>query len=228
MKQKNIFVPTKDADCWKELLADKNKQWKLGFSAMSTAISWEKSKNIPAEIQSVLTENPKFKDLELLLAIPEYKVDLPGGTKPSQNDILAVFTTKEFLTVMVVEGKAEENFDKTIIKWKESTSPNGVEKRLKFILDKIGVIDENIDALRYQLFHRLASSVIMAEKFHAKNAIMIIQSFTENPKKNHFEDYVSFIKQFNISVVEKCKLYKLKEIDGVSIFAAWIYSECEK
>jgi hypothetical protein len=227
MKQKNIFVPTKDADSWKELLADKDKHWKLGFSAMSTAISWEKSKSIPPEIHSVISTNPKFKDLELLLVLPEYKVDLPGGTKPSQNDILAVFTTKESLTVMVVEGKAEENFDKTIKKWKESTSLNGVEKRLKFILEKIGIVDKNLDSLRYQLFHRLASSVIMAEKFHAKNAIMIIQSFTENPKKNHFEDYVNFIKQFNISSVEKSKLYKLTELDGINIFAAWVYSKCE-
>jgi len=227
MKQKNIFVPTKDFECWRELLADKNKHWKVGYSAMSTAMSWEKSKDIPAEIRNVLAENPDFKDLELLLAIPEYKVDLPGGTKPSQNDILAVFTNKQSLAVMVVEGKASENFDKTIFKWKQSTSASGVEKRLSFILDKIGIKDDKIDALRYQLFHRLASSVIMAEKFHAKNAIMIIQSFTENDKENHFVDYANFIQRFNISNVEKSKLYKLDHVEGINIFAAWIQSNCE-
>ena len=94
MKQKKILIPTTDFESWKGFLADKNKHWKVGYSAMSTAISWEKSGDLPLEIRKVISEDAKFKEIELLLAIPEYKVDLPGGNKPSQNDIFAVCTTK--------------------------------------------------------------------------------------------------------------------------------------
>lgn len=228
MKQKKIFVPTKDAESWRDLLADRNKHWQKGFSAMATALSWENAENIPLEIHNVISENSDFKELELLLVLPEYKVDLPGGTRPSQNDVLAVFTTKKSLTVMTVEGKAKEDFAKLVSEWKETTSDIGVEKRLGFILKKIGIKDKNIDSLRYQLFHRLASAVIVAEKFHAKNAIMIIQSFNDNNKENHFDDYVNFIKLYNFSSIEKSKLYKLTELNGINVFSAWVYSECEK
>lgn len=228
MRQKKIFIPTKDAESWRDLLADKDKHWRKGFSAMATALSWEKAENIPPEIQSVISENSDFNDLELLLVLPEYKVDLPGGTRPSQNDVLAVFTTKKSLTVMTVEGKTKEDFDDTIIKWKEKRSDIGIEKRLGFILEKIGIKDKNIDSLRYQLFHRLASAVIVAEKFHAKNAIMIIQSFNNNNDENHFNDFVNFTKLYGISSIEKSKLYKLTDLNGINVFAAWVYSECEK
>lgn len=225
MKQKKIFTPTKDAESWRDLLADKDKHWKIGYSAMSTALSWEGSESIPKEVYNVISENPDFKDLELLLVLPEYKVELPGGKRPSQNDVLAVFSTKKSLSVMTVEGKAKEDFDKTIIKWKEKTSDVGVKERLGFILEKIGIKDENIDSLRYQLFHRLASAVIVAEKFHAKNALMIIQSFNDNDKENHFDDYDNFIRLYHDSPIEKSKLYKLVELNGINVFSAWIYSE---
>jgi len=195
-KQNKIFIPTKNAESWRDFLADKDKHWKAGFSAMSTAYSWEESEGIPTEIVDVLTQHSDFNGLDLLISIPEYKVPLPGGNRPSQNDILAVFTTEKALSVMTVEGKAKENFDDILSIWKARTSESGVEKRLGYILKKIGIKDENIDSLRYQLFHRLASAVVMAEKFHAKNAIMIVQSFNHKDKENHFNDFSNFIKLY--------------------------------
>jgi len=193
MLKNKIFIPTKDAECWSDFLVDKNKQWQKGFSAMETALSWEKADGLPPEIKKILSQEAEFKGAELLLAIPEYKVSLPGGSSPSQNDVFAVLTSKKSLSVMTVEGKAKEDFDKTIDSWKNSVSKTGVEKRLGFLIETIGIKDKDIDSLRYQLFHRLASSVIMAEKFHAKNAIMIIQSFNDNNKENHFDDFAKFI-----------------------------------
>lgn len=227
MLKNKIFIPTKDAECWSDFLVDKNKQWQKGFSAMETALSWEKADGLPTEIKKMLSQEAEFKGGELLLAIPEYKVSLPGGSSPSQNDVFAVITSKKSLTVMTVEGKAKEDFDKTIIDWKKSTSEKGVKKRLGFLLEKIGIQNKEIESLRYQLFHRLASAVIMAEKFHAKNAMMIIQSFNNNNKENHFDDFVKFIELYGITTVEKSKLYKLTNINGIDVFAGWVYSECQ-
>jgi hypothetical protein len=228
MNQNKIYIPTKDADSWKEFLADKTKHWQKGYSAMETALSWEKAKDIPKEIRKTLATNPNFQNLELLLALPEYKVSLPGGNKSSQNDILALFRTENALSVMTVEGKAKEDFDSTIIDWKKNSSQKAEIERLGFLIDKIGIKGKEIDNLRYQLFHRLASAVIMAEKFHAKNAIMIIQSFNDNNKANHFDDFAKFLELYEISSVEKSKLYKLTEIKGIEVFAGWVYSDCHE
>ena len=168
MSQNKIFIPTKDANCWQNLLADKDKHWKKGYSAMETALSWEKGKGISKEIKQMLDAHANFEVLELLLALPEYKVQLLDGNRPSQNDVLALFRTENALSILTVEGKSKEEFDSTIVEWKNRTSKKGIEKRLGFVIEKIGVKDIEIDSLRYQLLHRLASAVLMAEKFHAK------------------------------------------------------------
>ena len=205
-KQKKILVPTENFETWRNFLEDKDLHWKEGYSAMSIALSWESSDGIPKEIHDVLSKVSEFKEIELLIAIPEFKVPLKGGNRPSQNDVLAVFSSKTSLSVMTIEGKAKENFDKTIYTWRMKTSESGVKERLSFILSKIGLLDEKIDHLRYQLFHRLASAVIMAEKFHAKNAIMIVQSFNDNNTENHFNDFSDFVKLYHHDSAEKEKL----------------------
>ena len=228
MLKNKIYIPTKDADSWREFLADKDKHWKKGFSAMETALSWEQANGLPKEITKILSQDPKFDTAELLLALPEYKVSLPGGSSASQNDVLAVLRTKESLSVMTVEGKVKEDFDKKIVDWKNRTSEKGVTVRLGFLIDTLGIKDKEIDSLRYQLFHRLASAIITAEKFHAKNAIMMIQSFNNNDKTNHFDDYAQFIALYGIENAEKSKLYKLSDIDGIAVYAGWVCSECQK
>ncbi|MFN4199211.1 MAG: DUF6946 family protein [Flavobacterium sp.] len=224
---KKIYIPTENADSWISFLASKDKQWKSGFSAMETALSWETAKGkMPKEIEQLFLEDSNFEDLELILALPEYKVDIPGGSSASQNDVLAIFRTKNALSVMTIEGKAKEDFDKKIINWKESRSDRGVQERLGFLIEKIGITTNEIDHLRYQLFHRLASAIIMAEKFHAKNAIMVIQSFEDDNKKNHFEDFQQFLACYNINSVEKSNLYKLNTgFENIAVYAGWVQSE---
>jgi hypothetical protein len=41
MKQKRILVPTQSAQDWKRLLAEPEKHWKPGYSAILMAQSWE-------------------------------------------------------------------------------------------------------------------------------------------------------------------------------------------
>lgn len=223
---KKIFIPTKDANSWKPLVASK-KHWKEGRSAMSIALSWEKRKDIPTEIKKVLSKNKKFKGIELLAAFPEYSVSLKGRGGSSQNDVFAVFTNPNGLSVMTVEGKANEGFDKTVAKWKtdEYDENENKNRRLDYILRMIGLEDNNIDNLRYQLFHRLASAVIMAEKYHAKNSIMIIQSFNDNDSENKFSDFADFLQLYGIEKAEKNKLYSLTSINEIELLAGWVYTD---
>lgn len=222
MKQKNILIPTTNAESWKIFLASQT-HWKTDYSAKSAAESWERVKGLPKEIKTAFNKHDNFKDSEMLLAIPEFKVPLPGGSRPSQNDLLVVTSNENGLTVITVEAKVDEGFDKTISEWKKNLSV-GKENRLKYLLSTINFQSKEVDNLRYQLFHRLASSVIMAKKFHANNALMIIQSFQENDDKNHFKDYQEFISTYNVEPLKEC-IQKITSVGEIDVYALWVFSK---
>ncbi|MEI8282604.1 MAG: hypothetical protein WCG75_09390, partial [Armatimonadota bacterium] len=151
------------------------------------------------------------------------------------------------LISMMVEGKAREDFDATLGDWKKRTSIGGVSARLGEIMENIGLaapvrkelgirilIDEikpyistSIpipDAIRYQLLHRAASAVIEAKRFHAKYAVLLIQSFEKDDAKNHYDDFVKFVGLFKRDAA-KDKLIELSRPDGRPLYAAWIHSK---
>ena len=75
---------------------------------MLTAQAWENADGLPSEIMAAFNAAPDdyFGNLELVLAIPEYKISLQGGARPSQSDIFALLTSGKGLISMTVEGKA--------------------------------------------------------------------------------------------------------------------------
>ena len=74
---------------WQKLLADPVKHWKTGFSARTLAYSWEAEDGFPYEVRVPFTQSaePLLANLAPVLAVPEFKVPLPGGVRASQNDI---------------------------------------------------------------------------------------------------------------------------------------------
>jgi hypothetical protein len=225
MRQKRILVPTQSTDDWKRLLADSNKHWKPGYSAMLMAEIWENASGLPPEIASVFnaSKDGYFKDLQLALAIPEYKVPLEGGNKPSQNDVFALLSSEKGLTAITVEGKVREDFGPTLAQWRSKVSEEGYRTRLYHIISKTGLKHLIPEHIRYQLFHRTASAVIEAKRFHCGAAAMIVQSFTDLDSENHFEDYVQFVQLYGLTPV-KGSLVFLANIDGIRLYSAWVYT----
>ena len=165
---------------------------------MSTAFSWEKANGIPNEISSLFSdaEDLSLRDAELNIAIPEYKVRLGGSSRPSQNDVFAILSCTGGLIATMVEGKARENFDETLLKWKKRTSPQGAKVRLADIAMHIGLTSQIPDHIRYQLLHRMASAVIEANRFHAPYAAMVVQSFVADDSENHYNDFCEFLRLY--------------------------------
>lgn len=226
MKQKRILIPSEGPQSWKRLLAEPEKHWQPGFSAMSTAHSWENADGVPKEIASLFAhaEEPAIRDASLAFAIPEYKVELAGGTRPSQNDVFAVLTSSGGLITVMVEGKAKENFDALLGDWKKRTSPQGVKARLADIAEHIGLSPQIPDAIRYQLLHRAASAAIEAKRFHAPFAAMIVQSFASDDKENHYDDFCAFLRLYG-KTATKDRLIELTASKGCRLFAAWVQSK---
>lgn len=180
----NILVPTTGANDWKRFLADPEKQWKRGYSAMAAALSWEAADALPPEIDALLGGS-----VELMLAIPEHKVALPGGGRASQCDVFALARADDATIAMAVEAKVNEPFGPTIADWMLGASKGKIE-RLGFICALLGVASPPPETLRYQLFHRTAAAVLEAERFKTDRAAMIVQSFSQDHR--WFEDFAAF------------------------------------
>src|SRR2546427_6672588 len=175
-----ILAFTSGPDDWQTLLADRKKHWKTGYSARTLAHCWEAVEGFPPEVADALqhTNEDSLRNLTPILAIPEFKVPLPGGVRPSQNDLFVLARSAKGPVSIMVEGKVSESFGPTLGEWR-SEATQGKEQRLQFLLRTLGLIEEPADSIRYQLLHRAASAVITGEQFRAAAAVMLVHSFSE-------------------------------------------------
>ncbi|HZK68016.1 MAG TPA: hypothetical protein VFC36_00310 [Paludibacter sp.] len=213
-----FFIPSSGPESWKDFLASK-KHWKKGYSAKTMAYCWEDSNGFPKNFNDIFLG--VGLDLEMILALPEYKVYLDTKKAPSQNDLFVLSRDSQGLATIMVEGKVSESFGKTVKAWQ--TTPTKLE-RMNFLISKLEINGtvKDYHSLRYQLFHRTVSAILVADQFHAKKAIMIVHSFSQTNER--FDDYSNFIKILNPDIVPKvneisfCK--KLK--GGIDLYVGWI------
>jgi hypothetical protein len=189
---KRIFVPTVSGSDWQRLLGKPELHWKSGRSAMSAAACWEESEpQLPREISDVLeaSGNESLASLELLVAIPEWEVDLPGGDRPSQTDVLAITRNELGLVILGVEAKVDEEFGPTLGKQRTNASEGQLE-RISYLERELGCAESLDDSIRYQLLHRTVSAILTARAFHASTAVMLVHSFS--PDSRWREDFEAF------------------------------------
>ena len=76
-----ILTFTSGPKDWRALLADPKKYWRTGYSAKTLAYCWEAAEGFPSEVANALqrTDEPLLGELAPVLAIPEFRVPLPGG-----------------------------------------------------------------------------------------------------------------------------------------------------
>lgn len=216
-----ILVPTNGPEDWRLLLAEPRKHWRTGYSAKALAYSWEEANGFPETVKKVFRESgiALFKNVELLLAFPEYQVPLPGGSRPSQNDIFVLARSNDQLISITVEGKVSEPFGDTIAEWRKDDS-EGKRKRLKFLLKELELEDnKEINSIRYQLLHRTASAMVEAKKFGALNALMLVHSFSQSNER--FEDYSRFLGLFDLEAKPDSLVFA-KNIDEINLYFCWV------
>lgn len=210
-----IYIPTSNAEQWAQFLAEPSKQWRQGFSARTLAYSWQEAEDFPTEIGSVLSS--KFPGVELLLALPEHKVSLPGGSRPSQNDIWVLARSEGELISIAVEGKVSEPFGPTVREWQAESSPGKVA-RLGYLLTLLD-IPSVPETTRYQLLHRTASAIIEAKRFGASHALMLVHSFSQSSE--WFQDYAAFVSLMGAHAVEN-NIISVGLCSDVALHLAWV------
>src|SRR3954463_3872801 len=128
-----IHIATAGLADWKSRLADPEKHWKRGRSAFELAVSWELARQrpsqMPAEIEELLRTTPGLANPVLLLAVAEHKVALPHGRRESQNDLWALVQTKSGVLSLAIEGKAGEDFDRTVTEWLAKREPESKKEQ---------------------------------------------------------------------------------------------------
>jgi hypothetical protein len=210
-----IYIPTSSAEQWAQFLAEPVKHWRQGYSARTLAYSWQEANGFPTEVGAVLA--PQFPSAELLLALPEHKVELPGGSRSSQNDIWVLARSEGELISIAVEGKVSEPFGPTVQEWQTESSP-GKAERLAYLLTLLG-LSSVPDTTRYQLLHRTGSAIIEAQRFKAAHAVMLVHSFS--PSSEWFQDYAAFASLMGGSATEN-NMVSVGSRSGVSLHLAWV------
>lgn len=211
----NIYIPTTSAEQWAQFLAEPVKHWRQGYSARTLAYSWQEASGFPTEVGSVLAS--QFPAAELLLALPEHKVPLPGGSRPSQNDIWVLARAEGKLISIAVEGKVSEPFGPTVQEWQAEPSP-GKSERLSYLLSLLG-LSAVPKTLRYQLLHRTASAIIEAQRFGAADAVMLVHSFSQSSE--WFQDYAAFVSLMGGTAAEN-SMGSVGCRSGVQLHLAWV------
>ena len=218
-----FYAPADNAADWQKLLAKPDLHWKTGYSARSIAYSWTEAQGFPTEVKTVLesSEATSLHDLEFLIGIPEHEVPLPGGHRPSQNDVFVLAKGSDGLVSIAVEGKVAEAFDKPVdIRFANPTP--GESTRLEFLLELLQLDRAAVGGIGYQLLHRTASAVLEAKRFGARHAVMLVHSFSQ--ELMHFEDYAAFAGLFGQSA-ETNSVTETRRLDGITLHLGWVVGD---
>ena len=214
-----ILIPSSGPEDWKQFLAEPEKPWKSGYSARSLAYCWQEADGMPQDIISVLEQVSSLSELKTIFAIPEHKVPLPGGSRASQNDVWVLAESSSGLVSIAVEGKVSEPFGSTVEEWFKNKTP-GKEKRLQFLCNELGLSFPPPLKVRYQLLHRTVSAIIEAKRFHSKEAVMVVHTFSKT--NEWLSDYQYFLSLFGLeSGINQAVTTKID--NEINLTFAWVH-----
>ncbi len=196
--------------------------WKAGRSAHALATRWHASADIPPVVRQVLDSSEKFAGAKFVDGFLERNVDLPDGGRPTQTDLMAILRLKDQLAIAAIEGKVDESFGPLVGEWLKENP--GRKNRLMMLCGMFG-LDDCDEGLRYQLFHRSASAILEAERYHAPTALLLIHSF--NPEKAGFTDYAAFLEAIGIARAPVAgRIYGPLKCSEIEFYAGWVADDC--
>ena len=226
--QTSIYLPADKPEDWRRLLGDPAKHWRKGYSAWCLAHAWQHADGFPGAIQRALdaTTAEGLRGIEMLMGFPEHQTALPGRGRPSQSDVFVFARSERGAVAIAVEGKVEEPFGPLVSEWLDAGDSPSRNKyaRLKGLCGLLGLSVESVGALRYQLLHRTGAALIEAERYHARDAMMLVHSFS--PTRMWFEDFVVFVRAMGGSVAED-GVITVGARGGIELHLAWVTDVCE-
>jgi len=187
-----VRIPPRRPEDWRTLLADPSTQWRVGYSAYELAHAWQAADAFPPPVSAALATAP-FGALELIFALPEHKVRMPGRGGDSATDLFVLARgTDGDLVTLAVEGKVGESFDKPVGEW--LADPRGDranrQDRLAGLAELLGLEVVRLNDTSYQLLHRTAAALLEADRLNGAHAVLLVHSFSA--KRAHLDEYRAF------------------------------------
>lgn len=179
---------------------------------------------LPHEVATILDEMSDLKNARLLFGVPEHKVALDTARAPSQTDIWGLLRNDSGLLSLGVEGKAGEPFDVAVRDWlTPEISPTRLS-RLKWLCNQLKTDDqvEKCAGLRYQLFHRTASTIKEAKRCGAFAAVLLVQAFPG--AEASWEDFYQFCSYLG-GGPKKEHLLKIESHTRPDLYVGWVSSK---
>lgn len=207
-----LCVETRGVCNWRERLAKPDSQWRQGYSALETAVSWEKAASCPSGLPDSIAglfRHSIFGEATLLLAVAEHKVPLVGGLADSQCDVWALLNCASGSVSLSVEAKAKEPFgqgNESLQDWlvageSERSHRNRVDRWKHVSANLPSAAEGAYSSVPYQLLHRCAAAVLEARRFSLTNAAFIVQSFGPRlvgESSENFEAFSRFCQAMNL------------------------------
>ena len=127
---------------------------------------------------------------------------------------------------MAVEAKSGEPLDELVKDWWPAEgAPSRKPERLKALQAQLGIPDQDVMSIRYQLLHRAASALKEATRFGARAAILLIQSFNRAADVGSWEDCRRFGQLLGLDLCEGS--FALATVEtAVPLYFGWVHCTC--
>lgn len=216
-----IYIPAKDLDDWRRLLADPEAKWRDDRSAELLARAWMEADGFPLAVKRALhnSGHELFRDMRILLAIPQYMVPPPGDSAATKSDLFVLAESTGQLTAFMIEARGSESFGPTVSEWLQQDATEAEKSQLEYLNSTVGLQEQQISDIRYRLLQSTASALIEAGRYRANNAVMLVHSFSENYLGS--DDFVAFAKCYGLTP-EPNRLHFIGYVNKIRLFLGWI------
>jgi hypothetical protein len=126
---------------------------------------------------------------------------------------------------MAVEAKAGEKLDDFVKDWLPKDGERSRKpERLSALKIRLGIPDVDVSHIRYQLLHRTASALKEAERFGARTAVVLVQSFNRAADDESWKDVLKFGEVMGVQVKEGGVVQSPRPT-AVPLFVGWVTSK---
>ena len=193
-----FFVPARTPEDWTQ--SRTNTARKDSSPADSLARAWQGAGGFPPAVQRVLDASGEdaLQGLEVLAAFPEYELPLLGDDGPSISDLFVLAKGRRGLVSVMVEGTATGAFGPMVCEWLVEGAKTKM-RLLSHLCEVLGADIGEIQSAPYRLFLQAAGALVVAERFEAAAAVVVVHSFSGTDEG--FQEYSLFCRLFGTAAV---------------------------
>ncbi len=193
-----FFVPSRAPEDW--MHPGKSAERADGSPSGSLARVWQGAGGFPTAVQRVLDGSGEdaLQGLEMLAAFPDYELPLLDDDGPSTSDLFVLAKGRRGLVSVTVEGTDTGAFGPMVCEWLVEGAKTKM-RLLSRLCEVLGADIGEIQSARYRLFLQAAGALVVAERFEAPTAVMVVHSFAGTDAG--FQDYSLFCRLFGTAAV---------------------------